>query len=118
MQFSAVPVLASPGRRRFTAVGEGRVHLRDDLVEPAELFFQFGELVLEVEEDAVVEVGEFAVEGFDWGGGGGEFEGEEFVACYGAVAEVWGVGCGWRGGDVAVHGWRGKGWWGGPLVVL
>ena len=34
----------------------------DEFVEDAELGFHFGELVLEVQEDAVVEVCEFAVE--------------------------------------------------------
>jgi hypothetical protein len=37
--------------------------LGDAFVEHAEVVFHFGELVLEVEEDAVVEVGEFAVYG-------------------------------------------------------
>jgi hypothetical protein len=35
--------------------------LGDAFVEEAELGFKFGELVLEVEQDAMMEVGEFAV---------------------------------------------------------
>lgn len=80
-----------------------RMRLGDDFVQPPEMALHFCEFILEVEQDAVVEVGEFAVERFRTGCGGGEGECEFFVAGDGVLGEVGGVGSWW-----AV---RSLGWW-------
>ena len=76
------------------AVGrrDGGFQLSNDFVDGAELFFQFAEFVLEVEQDAVVEVLEFTVDGFHGRIGVGELDGELFVADYSSLSEVGGVG--------------------------
>jgi len=51
----------SGGRGACGWEGRGGGYLGDAFVEEAELGFKFGELVLEVEQDAMMEVGEFAV---------------------------------------------------------
>lgn len=66
MDLAVTVRFGAAGSRAALAFGHGGVHLGDDLVERAELLFQLAELVLEVEEDAVVEIFEFPIQWSDW----------------------------------------------------
>jgi hypothetical protein len=63
--------------------------LSNRFVEDAKVFFKFAELVLKVEEDAVVDVIEFSVERLDSSFSGGQLRSEKLIASQSDLVETW-----------------------------